>query len=234
MAMDEAADFAAAGLSEMQDACTLCLRHRPAQKNCRGKAIPRLPSRAMVPFPSFQISASRPRLAGDANPAGILSCALSRALLFAFPFRFFSRISMTRQRRGRLLESPPPHCQAQPSVTYSRCPQPAHSSSDPTERRGMDGSLALRSRSIIYATNAIAGRDPDHHQPDGVRASVHACTVAGRRRSCWGECMRCGKQMGGPTFRRADPSGETSRAALLQGTGTKFALHVRTNVRALV
>jgi hypothetical protein len=123
MAMDEAADFAAAGLSEMQDACTLCLRHRPAQKNCRGKAIPRLPSRAMVPFPSFQISASRPRLAGDANPAGILSCALSRALLFAFPFRFFSRISMTRQRRGRLLESPPPHCQAQPSVTYSRCPQ---------------------------------------------------------------------------------------------------------------
>jgi hypothetical protein len=53
-----------------------------------------------------------------------------------------------------------------------------------------------------------------------------------REKYCWLVADKPSEQ--GATFRRADPSGETSRAALLQGTGTKFALHVRTNVRALV
>lgn len=186
MAMDEAADFAAAGLSEMQDACTLCLRHRPAQKNCRGKAIPRLPSRAMVPFPSFQISASRPRLAGDANPAGILLCALSRALLFAFPFRFFSRISMTRQRRGRLLESPPPHCQAQPSVTYSRCPQQQR-----PNRAARNGRLPGTAESIHHLRDQRNRRSRSGPPPTRWSTCIGACMHSGWPAPCvLGECVR--------------------------------------------
>lgn len=95
------------------------------------------------------------------------------------------------------------------------------------------------SRSIIYATNAIAGRDPDHHhQPDRVRASVHACTVAGRRRACWvsacAEASKWAGQLSDAPIRVARHHGQHyCRARALNSPCTYVPMYARASSRSI-